>query len=604
MSSGFWWESEGRDVWQDIFDHVRTVEEAQSELRQMNLRHARLYCNYDPPGLDWKASGTRSWRRNFTAVSENVIESVVDTATSMIAKNRPRPTFQTDGADWGQQRKAKLLEKFVWGMFQKAEVYDKAPRIFRDACVFGTGILKVFAEGDEICVERVLPDEIVVDEMECRSGCMPRQMHQRRFVDREVLKAAFPKKAAQIDLLRPQQTYTTNMQVETHQCVVIESWHLPSGEGAKDGRHCISIEGMTLFEESYAKDYFPFIFVRWNEPVTGFYGKGLAAQLVGIQLKINKLNRFIDECQELVTIPRVFMDVGGRPPKAQLTDKIGQVIPVRGGKKPEFYTAPSVPAEVFQRLEYLKRSAYELAGISQMSAQAKKPGGLESAVALREFNDIETQRFSIVAQRYEHFFLEVARHIVCVAKDMAKRGKNMTSVFYERKFMRRIPWKDVDLDEDVYTMSIEASSIMSRTPAGRLQSVTEMMQAGLINPEEGRRLLGHPDLERELDLQNAAIEDIEAAIENMLDGIVEVPEPMQNLSRGLLRVQLAYLKAQRDGAPEDRLDLMRRWMVLAQQQLSSTAAPPPGASGMAGAPNATQPAAAMAPQAMSLAPVG
>jgi hypothetical protein len=395
------------------------------------------------------------------------------------------------------------------------------------------------------------------------------------------------------------------MRVPNHQMAVIESWRRPSGPGVGDGVHCMTIDGLTLLHEKWDDDCFPFVAYHWSEPITGFYGKGLAAQLVGIQLRINKLNRFIDECHDLIAVPRVFMDVGGKPVKAQLTDKVGQIVATRGGKPPTFYTPPAVSPEIYQRLEQLKRSAYELAGISQLSASAKKPGGLESAVALREFNDIETQRFAINAQRYEQFFLEIARHVVRLAKKLHGRGGKPSVVFQARKFVEKIEWNEVDLDEDVYSMSIESSSILSRTPAGRLQSVIEMMSAGLIDPVEGRRLMGHPDLERTFDIQNAAIEDLEAVIENLLDGKWEAPEGMQNLVDGLPRMQLAYLRAKRDGAPRDRLDLMLRWMTLAQKHLEQAQAaqmaattPPPGG------PNMTQPAPAVSPQAMSIAPVG
>jgi hypothetical protein len=602
--SDFWWQAKPAELDESVFRYVKALEEQQVDVRQEGLRHARLYANYNPPGLDLRATGNARWRRNSTAVSENVIESVIDTMVSLVGKNRPRPTFMTDGADWKTQRKAKKLEKFIAGIFQKAKVYSKTPVMARDAGIFGWGTLKVCENGDEISVERVMYDELIVDELECRNGKLPRQLHQRKIIDKDVLKSMFPKLADKIEVIASKTTarsYVSYISLDTNQLPVIESWHLPSKKGAGDGRHTICIDGLVLKDEEYEDDDFPFVVLRYSDPVSGFYGKGLAAMLVGIQLRIHKLNKFIDECQDIIAVPRVFMDVAGKPPKAQLSDKIGQIIPTRG-KGPTFYTPPAVAPETYQRLNDLKRSAYELAGITQLSASGKKPGGIESAVALREYNDIETQRFSIFAMRYEEAHLEIARHVVRIAKRMHAKGKSLKSVYADRKFVETIPWKDVDLDEDVFTMGIEASSMLSRTPAGRMQGVTEMMTAGLLKPEEGRRLLGHPDLEREMDIQNAAIDDIEAVIENLLEGKQETPEPFQDLVRGVQRVQLAYLKAKREGYPHDRLEGLRRWMALAKYELDKAAgagpAPAPGGA------NAATPKTAMAPQAMALAPVG
>ena len=53
------------------------------------------------------------------------------------------------------------------------------------------------------------------------------------------------------------------------------------------------------------------------------------------------------------------------------------------------------------------------------SAQSTKPQDLESAAALREFNDMGSERFAIPAQRYEQAHLEIARRIVELERDIA-----------------------------------------------------------------------------------------------------------------------------------------------------------------------------------------
>jgi hypothetical protein len=64
-------------------------------------------------------------------------------------------------------------------------------------------------------------------------------------------------------------------------------------------------------------------------------------------------------------------------------------------------------------------------------------------------------------------------------------------------------------------------------------------------------------------IANAAFEDIEAAIENMLDGELEVPEPYQFLDLGVVLVQKAYLDARRNDAPEETLEALRTWIMQA-----------------------------------------
>jgi hypothetical protein len=507
----------------------------------------------------------------------------------MIARNRPKPTFQTDGADWSTKQRAKKLEKFVLGLYQKLDIYAQGVRVFRDATIFGTGALILYAEDGEICAERVPIDDVVVDEREARDG-NPRQMHRRIFVDKEFFAAQYPDKADEIR--NSPSVYAGEQLAESGQIVAIESWRLPSKPGAKDGMHCICVANATLECEKYTKDYFPFVFFRWSEPIIGFYGQGLAELVTGIQLRINKLNRFIDRCQDLISVPRVFMDVAGKVPKAHLSNEIGQVIPTRGGAKSvQFMTPPAVAPETYQRLSDLKRSAFELAGISQLSAQSKKPADLASGAALREYNDIESARFAIQAQNFEEFHMEVAQRIVWLAKETYKDGKKVT--FQARKFVQSIDWKDVDPEEDTFRIDVEAASIMSRTPAGRLDACVEMFQYGAITQDEFRRLLGHPDLEREMDIETAAIEDIEATIEELRNGEYHPPEPTQDLEMGVNRIKLAERLARREGAPEDILENFRTWLSQAGAMLSN-----------AMKPQAPAPMGAMPPEAMPGGPAG
>lgn len=556
-----------------VWGHVRGLVNDQQHIHEMNLRHAVLYGNRGLIG--GHSGGTFGQGRTAPRreVSENVIQSVIDTAASFIAKNQPRANFLTDGGEFSEQRKAKKLTKFVGGLFEKTKIYDKAPRVFVDACVFGTGVLKIFADHDEkkILIERVLPDEVIVDEFECRSA-EPRQVHQYKSVNREVLKSMFPKFANQIESAQSDRKGISGRKTDPLIVDVIESWHLNSGPEATDGRHTIVIENATLFDEPWEKDHFPFLFYKWTDPLCGFYGQGLAEQIAGIQLRIHELNDFITKAQDLMARPKIMAPISAKISPQKFTNAIADIIYFRGGVPPIYMTPPAVSPEIYSYKEQLKRSAFEFAGITQLSASGLKPAGLESAVALREFNDIETQRFSIQAKKYEKLFLDAAKRIVGLAKEIHGSSGDFTSVFRARSFVQQINWSEVDMEEDRFVITIEASSLLSRTPAGRMQGVIELSQAGLIDTTEARRLLDHPDIERTTSLLNANIENIEAVIERLLDGEMVTPEPFQDLALGIRKVHMALLKAQDDGAPEEILELMRRWIEQANFELNG---PPP-----------------------------
>jgi hypothetical protein len=576
-SDQFWWQAPAEDVHTKVYSHVRGLKNHQDYRTQQNLKFLRLYGN--APIEDLTVFGyskvSQSEKGSKNRLSLNIVQSMCDTVGAKIAKNVPKPMFVTSGGDWSIKRKAKKLNKFCEGQFHQTKIYEKGQRIFGDAVIFGTGILKVFRKGAEICAERVFPEEIIIDDVESIYG-EPRQIHQCKWVHRETLKAQFPEYKGYIDQLTSGDGTFHSYRPETQMIMITESWHLRSSEEANDGRHTITIENKTLLDEEYKKDYFPFVFLRWSSRPLGFWGQGIAEQLQGIQLEINKILKTIQIAMHLGCVPKYFVQEGSDIVSAHLNNQIGTKVMYRGSK-PEPGQLLTIPAELFQQLEWLYNRAYEIIGVSQLAAQSKKPAGLDSGKALREFNDIETERFVLVGQAYERFFLEVARQMIDLAREIAADEEHGG---YEvrvkgKQFFDSVDWKDIDLEEDQYIMQMFPTSGLASTPSGRFAQIQEYLQAGFITVEQGKKLLDLPDLESVMDLDVAALDDIEAMIERMVDDQeYEPPEPFQNLELGKSMCQQAYLKYKNDGAPEEVLELLRNWVEDATALVNKAKQPP------------------------------
>ncbi|MBV6514139.1 MAG: hypothetical protein FMNOHCHN_03729 [Ignavibacteriaceae bacterium] len=563
MTEYYWWKSK-KNINSDIFAYIKRIEHDQSYRNLDNQKNLRLYGNYDTPAL--KAFNFQRSEPSYNVqnrVTLNIVQSMVDTVTSKITKNKPRPMFLTSGGDWTQQRRAKKLTKFVEGQFSHLKMYDKGSIAFKDSAIFGTGVLKFFKKRGDIAVERVFPDEIVVDDADGMYGA-PRQMHQKKFIHREVLKAAFPKYKEAIDVsgMDPyMQSYGESVNHKSDLLLVVESWHLPSGPDAKDGRHVISIENQALVDESWSKERFPFVFFRWSERPLGFFGQGLAEQLTGLQLEINKILRTIQVSMHLVSVPKIFVEASTKIVSAQLDNKIGGIIKF-AGQPPTPGQLGTIPPELFAHLDRLYQRAYEIAGISQLSANSRKPSGLDSGKALREYNDLETERFMDVAKRYEQAYLDAAALIIDLAKELDEELDGGYQVKVSGKsWYDEIKWKDVNLYEDKYVMQAYPTSALSQTPAARLQEVQELLQAGFVTREEAIKLLNFPDLEGFYNIASAVGEDVDKQLETMIENSRYVgPEPYQNLEYARSKVQFAYLHYKANNAPDEVLELMRRYM--------------------------------------------
>lgn len=554
-----WWTLD-TGVHESVFESAKGIENLNSERKHENLINARLYSNKEflqlspNPKTNIIRSFVDSGRLTF-----NIIKSCVDTACNKISQNKPRPSFITSGGDYKLKNKAQQLSKFIEGLFDSEGVYQLSQTVFRDSLIFNSGIIKVFNDGESVKFERVMNDELLLDDIDAYYG-KPRQIHQRRFVSKDVLIDKFPKFKDLINAA--ESSFGEDSAVNPDMVVVIESWHLKSGSKARDGKRVISISNTVLLEEKYDRDEFPFVFLNWDEPLVGFWGNGLVSELIGIQVEINKILRNIQVAQAVCSTPRVFVENGASINGAALKgDPKGLSIVRYTGNPPTFQTPSAMPSEVYSHLERLSNKAYEITGISQLSASAKKPSGIDSAVALREYEDIQSERFQLVGKRYERFFIQLAKLAVLEAKELKESNPNFNVKVNVKGGLEFIKWSEVELDEDKYILKCYPTSILPSSPAGRLQTVQELMQDGFIAKEQALALLDFPDLERSMSLDTSAYDDAMRSVEMIVAGEgYDTPEPYQNLGLCVVIAQSMYLKAKNNKVPEDRLELLRRYM--------------------------------------------
>lgn len=568
-----WWKAPNKDAHKYVTTVTNGILNNQQYRAAMNLRYARLYANQEVMGFGinnyYQIQNNSSYSNR---VSYNVVKSCIDTAASKIAKMRPRILALTTDGDWDLQQRAKNLTCYLDGAYSEMDIYNIAPNIFLDAGVFGSGFLKIYNDGNKVKCERVFPTELLVDEAEGIYGT-PQQLHQLKYIARDVLLTIYGKDETcrqAIVAAQPASRMALGSNTTADFLTVRESWHLKSTADANDGRHMLSIDGATLMSEPYDKNYFPFVKLDWSKRLLGYYGTGIAEELLGIQIEINKLLKNIQIAQHLACVPRVYVENGSQVNPGNFNNQIGSFV-FYTGTMPQIVSGQGMSQEVYLHLETLYRRAFEIVGVSQLSSGAKKPSGLNSSVALREMQDIETERFALVAQAYEEFFIKTAEIVIDMTRDMYKNGTAQSVKLKTSKFVETIDWKDVDMERDVYALRLYPVNILPTKPEGRLQKIQELIEAGFLSKEESFSLLDFPDLEAVATMKNSPYDTVMMLIYHMINkGEYVPPEPFMNLTLSRTMVQYAYLKAKLTNVSEERLELLRRFMedCLTLEQLS------------------------------------
>lgn len=556
MSLKLWWKSDKGNVYKSVFETLEGWEKHQSQRGQGNLRNLKLYGNSEVLGL---RLGEFQRIRSLNRVTMNVIQSSVDTATARIAKSKPKAMFMTEEGDHTLRIRAKNLERYTSGQYYSMDMYKKGRSIFRDGCVFGDGFIKFFDNNGKLDSERVFPEEIKVDEDEAVYG-NPRHLHHVKYVSKDCLIAIYPKMKGAIENSTSHgKSYMLNKQND-RMLKVVESWRLPDGPKANNGRHTITTDKCDLLDEKWEHEFYPFEKWSWSERLLGYWGQGISEQLTGIQIEINKILKNIQICTHIGLIPKVLIDESSEIVSSHLNNEIGGIIKYRG-IKPDWSTMFGVPAELFMQLENLYEKAFELVGLSRMSVGSSKPAGLNSGKALRTFSEIESERFAVVSQEWENFHMRCHKKIIQMSKIMAEKYPKLEVTTLDNDGLYKIKWKDINLEEDQYFMKLYPKNFLSDTPQGKLEDVRDLIDMGLIEPKQAKALLSYPDLDAHMSLDNSVIVDIDGIIDGIVsDGEYDSPVEAQDLEYMLPYMRMAYVKYRRSGLEDERLDLFSRWI--------------------------------------------
>lgn len=512
----------------------------------------------------------------------NLISACVDTLVSRITQSEPQPKFLTDGADYKQRHLAQQLNQFILGEFYQTKAYQKGAQMLRDCLVMGTGCLKVYrGDDDKVAIDKVLVTDLFVDENDALNGD-PQSLYQLKLMDRDKLISMYPKKEKMLD--DTPNSYPDNSpdsgRTTSDQVMVVEGWKLPSGPdpdapGYYPGRHVIATVNGPILDEPWTRSTFPFVFMQYDDAFLGFWGRGIATRQFGTQLTLNRILYTIARAITLVGVPRVFIEQNSKVVKAHNNNEIG-VIVTYSGTKPQYEVAPCNAPELYEERDKLIQYGFQSEGISSMQATSQKPAGLNSGEAIRSYDDMNTDRFALTSKKYSHVYKDLAYLITEEAMDIVEETGHYQTVYPNKDGTKEINLPAMKFLQDPFVIQCFDESALPRTPAGRIEKVTEMVQSGMITLKEGRRLMrGSMDLEQNDKLDTAA----EERIFKILDEIVEkgkytAPDTFMDLDSATeLTVKYInlYMAANLE---EEKADKLRDFFT-AVQALKAAAQPPP-----------------------------
>jgi len=582
------------------FRYIRTLE--RYEGRHMAGYSAHSYVSSGEDDAVYKLDRLR------------LIRSAVSSAVaSVYAPQKPKPQFQTLGATWATRRKAYRLDRICEGIINQRQgrwinVWAFMTDAGVDSALQGVACVKVEADRKKkrITHKLVPSPDLFCDPAEGRD---PQNLFQRAPLDEFTAFKMWPDAAAAIRGAKEYEWYGRTSGTRPRATKVIEivyAWRLPVSDD-EPGKWCAVINGTVVDSGEWTAPAFPFVFLVWEPHRDGFWASGIDDEGAAIAEECSEVDKRLMFREIVASGKRIYYRPGSVTKDDLALNDACVAVPVAEGNEfpEESISIPFSPLE----LDFKKGKVAEFwdaIGVSQVSAAARREPGVQSGLAIMTLNDTKAGRQLVKSQRYEQAYVDLAHQYVWRLRELAEEDPDFVVTWPGKSMLRQVKWSDADTEDDAFSVAVAPSSALPHDPAGRQEMVQDMYKSSLISQETAKMLIGWPDLDSELNVENSESEYIDSLIEAYLDAERETwtqadyqaPEGfIFNKVGAIRRFASAWFRAridQRSLPPAERLKAEFNIALLSRyirelDALMVPPGPPPGA-GMpapAGAPPPT-----------------
>ena len=415
-----------------------------------NVKYAKYQKNYalynQCPAADLKAKIPMAvgyiddvYSEDSVVPKLNVVKSAIDAVVSKISTAHCRPFVNTVKGSFKTIQICKQLQVFFDYYFDEKNVQSKITEALRDACIFDSGYLYLDEINGDIKV--VEPWNVYT--------------RQREKNDFRSVYVEFPN--ASVDSLKDEDFEFLNSGEKRGLYVTIGYFY-----DARSKTKATLVNRQIRDISSLQSDTIPVCPIYYTMPIVGNTTLSIADMLKGIQVEVDELMMRISDASVLNPAQTILLGNASNIKVGQLNNKVGNVVQYNSqnptGAGVDVVTPEFISSQYITLLDNLIEKAYNMVGISQLSAQGKKPSGLDSGVALATQADIESDRFQVLLDQYIRTFTELAKIVVKVFeanKDIIKPNR----------YNLRLTWGDVEKEYDKMRIQFSAADNLSKDPS-------------------------------------------------------------------------------------------------------------------------------------------
>jgi hypothetical protein len=505
----------------EIISNVTRLESYYGTYKCKALRNYRLYTYSSTVTLDLSDSevvgyfhkGTFDIENDVTsAIQENVIASCIETLCSKIASQKVRPFFNTVNGTFKEMQIARQAQTYFDQIYDEKDVNKTITNAFKSACIFDKGVIKITK--DEISTR--LPWNVYVDPKEVSYNKITYIAEKLPKTPGRLLYTKYGIKA---DFNLDYTVYEYYDIIEHTKAIYVEELN-------------------KVITEKWEPEVIPYLFMYYSDPIKGNTSQSVVDQLYGIQMQIDDILSVIKDSVQMNPGMTLFVPRTANIKTNMLSNRTGQIIqydpiPNQSASPITYATSDIISAQFIQLLDKLKNDAYEIVGISQLSATSQKPEGLNSGVALSTMEDIESDRFETQLNSVIRMYIDVAKACMDIFppdEDILPQGTNRAN----------IKWSDIIEARDNLKIQFSAANSLSKDPSEKLKQLVALAQAEVIPQSHIASLMQLPDLQSGYNIANNAFNAVYTFIDEVIkNGVPDyIPEYLPTDKGGLLETEI------------------------------------------------------------------
>lgn len=526
--------------------------------RYYNSRNANIDDIANPGLIGLYQSDMSIEDDNTMSPDVNVIKSCIDTLVSKIAQSKVRPYFNCINGSFKDIQIVKQAQHFFDLYYDSQNVNKIVSNAFRDACIFDTGY--IFVDSDTQSIKRALPWQVYLFPSETFHGKNSVMYYEQKdfpvsLLPEKIIEKLTKKQIADLEQYRHIkfcQYFDTCKKLKVYYISEISYWQI---------------------EDNYEATSLPIVALYYNEPVLAGTSASIVDMLFSIQSNIDMLMARIKDASQLNPAQTFFVPKGSDIKVGQLNNRVGNVVtytttPNMTGVPVMAHTPDFISGQYMQLIDQLKETAYELVGISQLSAQSQKPTGLNSGIALQTMENIESDRFETQLNQIVKCYVDIAKTCINVFDKNA-------NILPEEKNRVEIKWKDIIAERDRMMIQFSGADQLSKDPATKLEQLQNLAQSGIIPPARVAQFMEIPDLQGGYSLSNNAVNAVMTVIDKCIkENDFEVDDfiPFTLLKEEIINTQLSLkaADAEKNKGDIDKLSKLYSIVEEKEQQWTTT----------------------------------